>query len=236
MLKDRESIMQLAPGYAYAYEHQLEQAIHKKNGSCVVQIPVWSKTKSFIKRSSDILLSVAGAAMITPFIPFILWKIKSESEGPVLYSQERVGKDGKAFQILKFRTMYIDAEKNGPALSSSNDVRVTPFGRFLRRYRIDEFPQFINVLKGDMSVIGPRPERQFYIEQIMKNEPAFVELLKVKPGITSLGQVLYGYAENKTEMLQRLKLELFYMRKYSLRLDFRIFIYTIRTLVKAEGK
>ncbi len=228
--------MQLAPGYTYIYEQQLEQAIKERNGSPIVKIPVWSKTKILIKRSSDIFISLVGVTCITPFIPLIYWKIKNESEGPAIYKQERIGKNGKKFHILKFRTMYIDAEKNGPALSSANDVRVTPFGRLLRKWRIDEFPQFINVLKGDMSVIGPRPERQFYIEQIVKNEPAFIELLKVKPGITSLGQVLYGYAENKTEMLQRLKLELFYMRKYSLRLDFRIFIYTIRTLFKAEGK
>ena len=236
MLKDRDSLMQIAPGYTYIYEHQLEQAIKERNGSPIVKIPVWSKAKSFVKRSSDILIALTGVSIITPIIPFIYWKIKSESEGPAIYKQERIGKDGKKFQILKFRTMYIDAAKNGPALSSSNDIRVTPFGRILRKWRIDEFPQFINVLKGDMSVIGPRPERQFYIEQIVKDEPAFIELLKVKPGITSLGQVLYGYAENKTEMLQRLKLELFYMRKYSMRLDFRIFMYTIRTLFKAEGK
>jgi lipopolysaccharide/colanic/teichoic acid biosynthesis glycosyltransferase len=236
MLKDRESIMQLASEYTYTYEHQLEKAIKDKNGSDIVQVPVWTKTKSFIKRSSDVIFSFVGLISITPLLPLIYWKIKNESEGPFIYKQERIGKDGKRFQILKFRTMYLDAEKNGPALSSSEDTRVTPFGRYLRKYRIDEFPQFINVLLGDMSVIGPRPERQFYIEQIVKDEPAFVELLKVRPGITSLGQVLYGYAENKTEMLQRLKLELFYMRKYSLRLDFRIFIYTVRTLLKAEGK
>lgn len=236
MLKDRETIMQLAPGYTYGFEQELERSIIERRSSELIPVPVWTKTKAAIKRTSDITISLVGLTLISPFIPFIYWKIKSESEGNFIYQQERIGKNGKAFHILKFRTMYNDAEKNGPALSSATDERITPFGRFLRKWRIDELPQFINVIKGDMSLIGPRPERQFYIDQLIKEEPAFVELLKVKPGITSLGQVLFGYAENKTEMLQRLKLELFYMRKYSLRLDLRIFLYTIKTLLKAEGK
>jgi len=236
MLKNRETIMQVAPGYTYAYENALERAIKDKKSSGIISLPVWSKTKKSIKRLSDISIALFGLATIAPLMPYIYWRIKKESDGPIIYKQERIGKDGEAFDIYKFRTMFIDAEKNGPALSSANDSRVTPFGRTLRKWRIDEVPQFINVLKGDMSVIGPRPEREYYIEQLLEVEPSFVELLKVKPGITSLGQVLFGYAENKTEMLQRLKLELFYMRKYSLRLDFRIFIYTLKTLVKAEGK
>ncbi|MBK3516941.1 sugar transferase [Carboxylicivirga marina] len=236
MLKERETLMQIAPGYTYVFEHELERAIKEHKSTHIISVPVWSRTKSAIKRTSDILISLTGIVCITPLIPLIYWKIKTESDGPAIYKQERIGINGKPFQILKFRTMYVDAEKNGPALSSSDDVRVTPFGRFLRKWRIDEFPQFLNVIKGEMAVIGPRPERQFYIEQLIKEEPAFIELLKVKPGISSLGQVLFGYAENKTEMLQRLKLELFYMRKYSLRLDFRIFLYTLKTLLKAEGK
>ena len=236
MLKDREKIMQVAPGYTYAYEQELDKTLKEHKSSNIISVPVWSNTKMVIKQTSDYAISIVGLAMLAPFIPFIYWKVKRESDGPFIYKQERVGKDGKVFQILKIRTMYTDAEKDGPALSSLNDKRVTSFGRFLRKWRIDEFPQFINVIKGDMSVIGPRPERQYYIEQLVMDEPAFYELLKVKPGITSLGQVLFGYAENKTEMLQRLKLELFYMRKYSLRLDFRIFIYTLKTLIKAEGK
>ncbi|MBS2212859.1 sugar transferase [Carboxylicivirga mesophila] len=236
MLKDRESIMQIAPGYTYSYERELDRQILEHRSSELVPVPVWNKAKYAIKRSSDVTMSLIGLLVISPFIPLIYWKIKNESPGPFIYKQERVGENGKTFQILKFRTMYDDAEKNGPALSSATDERVTPFGRFLRKWRIDELPQFINVIKGEMSVIGPRPERQHYINQLIKDEPAFLELLKTKPGITSLGQVLFGYAENKTEMLQRLKLELFYMRKYSLRLDIRIFFYTLRTLVKAEGK
>ncbi len=228
--------MQLAPGYTYNYEQALDRAIFERGSSELISVPVWTRTKAAIKRSSDIAISLVGLAIISPFIPIIYWKIKKESEGNFIYKQERIGKNGKKFQILKFRTMFMDAEKDGPALSSANDQRITPFGRFLRKWRVDELPQFINVIKGDMSIIGPRPERQFYIDLLVKEEPAFVELLKVRPGITSLGQVLFGYAENKTEMLQRLKLELFYMRKYSLRLDIRIFAYTIRTLLKAEGK
>lgn len=236
MLKDREKIMQLVRGFTYNYEYELDSLIVEQKRTEIISTPVWSRTKYALKRTSDISVALAGLMAISPFIPIIYWKIKQQSEGPFIYKQERVGLNGQKFQILKFRTMYADAEKDGPALSSATDKRITPFGRFLRKWRIDEFPQFINVIKGDMSVIGPRPERQYYIDQLIEHEPTFMELLKVKPGITSLGQVLFGYAENKTEMLQRLKLELFYMRNYSLRLDFRIFLYTLRTLVKAEGK
>lgn len=233
-MKERETLMQIAPGYTYSYEIELEESLKRQQN--LISLPVWSRTKTAIKRGIDIGISFAGILSIAPFLPFIIYKIKKDSPGSIIYKQERIGKNGQPFMILKLRTMYTDAEKNGPALSSSTDERVTPFGRFLRKWRIDEFPQFINVLKNEMSVIGPRPERKFYIDQLVKKEPAFIELLKVKPGITSLGQVLFGYAENKTEMLQRLKLELFYMRKYSLKLDFRIFIYTIKTLLNAEGK
>jgi lipopolysaccharide/colanic/teichoic acid biosynthesis glycosyltransferase len=189
-----------------------------------------------IKRGFDITFSIIGLIILAPFIPFVAWRIKKDSDGPALFKQERIGKNGQPFIILKFRTMYLDAEKDGPALSSSDDERITRFGRFLRKWRIDETPQFINVLKGEMTLIGPRPERQFYIEQLVKTEPAFNVLLKVKPGITSLGMVKFGYAENQEQMLKRLKYELLYMKNYSLRLDFLIFLYTLRTLVSAEGK
>lgn len=194
------------------------------------------KTKAIIKRSSDIFISLFGIIITTPVVPYIAWRIKKDSKGPVFYTQERIGRNGKPFMILKFRTMYTDAESNGPALSSSTDPRVTPFGRLLRKWRIDEAPQFINVLKGEMAIIGPRPERQYFIDQIIKEEPLFNLLLKLKPGITSLGMVKFGYAENLEKILQRIKFELFYMNNQSLRLDFKILLYTIKTLFNAEGK
>ena len=132
--------------------------------------------------------------------------------------------------------MYVDAEKLGPQLSSTHDPRITKVGRFMRKLRFDEFPQFFNVLFGDMSLVGPRPERQFYIDQIVKIEPQFLQLTKVRPGITSWGQVKFGYAENVDEMLQRMKFDLLYLKNRTLALDFKIMLYTILIILKAKGK
>ena len=140
------------------------------------------------------------------------------------------------FKIIKFRTMYIDAEKAGPQLSSTHDPRITKIGRIMRKMRLDEFPQFWNVVKGDMSLVGPRPERQYFIDKILTVEPQFTQLNKVRPGITSWGQVKYGYAENVNEMIQRMKYDLLYLKNMSLALDFKIMLYTILIVFKAKGK
>lgn len=196
-------------------------------------LPVW---QSFLKRSSDIVIALIGIIAVFPMIPYIVFRVKKESHGSVLYKQERIGKNGKPFQILKFRTMYQDAEKTGPALSSVHDTRVTPFGRFLRRWRLDELPQFINVLIGQMAIVGPRPERSHYINEISKEAPHFSQILHIRPGITSLGMVKFGYAENVNQMIQRLNFDMIYMENQSLWLDFKIMLYTIRTLLSGEGK
>jgi len=142
----------------------------------------------------------------------------------------------KPFQIVKFRTMIKNAEKNGPELSHTNDPRVTKVGHYLRKYRLDEVPQFYNVLKGEMSIIGPRPERQFFIDKIMEHAPQYRYLLKIRPGITSWGQIKYGYAENVEQMLERMKFDILYMENMSLSMDFKIVFYTILIIIKGTGK
>jgi lipopolysaccharide/colanic/teichoic acid biosynthesis glycosyltransferase len=132
--------------------------------------------------------------------------------------------------------MHTDAEKNGPQLSSEYDTRITSSGRTMRKLRLDEFPQFFNVLIGQMSLVGPRPERQYYIDQISKLEPQFLELTRIRPGITSWGQVKYGYAENVQQMIDRMKFDLLYIKNMSLALDFKIMLYTIFIVLRAKGK
>ena len=158
------------------------------------------------------------------------------SKGPIFYSHERIGLHGKPFQIHKFRSMYVDAEKNGPALSSKEDPRITPFGKHMRKTRMDELPQFWNVLIGEMSLVGPRPERQHFIDKIVVKAPHYRHLHKVKPGITSWGQVKYGYAENVDEMIERLKYDLLYIENMSMYVDFKILIYTVLIVVQGRGK
>ncbi|MEM9935978.1 MAG: sugar transferase, partial [Bacteroidota bacterium] len=188
------------------------------------------------KRVFDLAVSITALAILIPIYAMLTIAIKLDSEGPVLYFQERIGKDGKPFKIIKFRSMYIDAEKFGPALSKEKDPRITKVGLFLRKLRLDELPQFWNVLVGDMSIVGPRPERQFYIDQIVKIAPHYRHLHKIKPGITSWGQVKYGYASNVGEMVERLKYDILYMEQMSLALDIKIILYTFLVIIEGRGK
>lgn len=196
-------------------------------------MPVWQRT---FKRIIDITVSVIALIVLLPLFLVLAIAVKVSSPGPVFFTQKRIGKNGLPFSIIKFRTMVVDAEKNGPQLSSSNDPRITRIGRFMRKTRLDEFPQFINVLLGEMSLVGPRPERQFYIDQIAEIEPQFLELTKVRPGITSWGQVKYGYAENVEQMLDRMKFDLLYLKNRTLSLDFKIMLHTILIIFKGKGK
>ena len=188
------------------------------------------------KRLIDISVSLIAMIILIPFYLFISILVKASSKGPIFFKQERIGKHGETFQIVKFRTMVDNAEKNGPQLSSSNDSRITKVGKFLRKTRLDEFPQFWCVFVGDMSLVGPRPERQFYIDQIASKDPQYLYLHKVRPGITSWGQVKFGYAENVEQMVQRMKYDLLYIRNMSLALDLKIMFYTIAIIFKGTGK
>jgi exopolysaccharide biosynthesis polyprenyl glycosylphosphotransferase len=196
-------------------------------------MPIWQKS---VKRIVDVVISILSLIVLMPLYATIAVLVKLGSDGPVFYSHERIGLHGKPFWIYKFRSMYNDAEKNGPALSSENDQRITPIGKFLRRTRMDELPQFFNVLIGDMSLVGPRPERQFFIDQIVKEAPHYKHLHKVRPGITSWGQVKYGYAENVEQMIERLKFDVLYIENMSLMVDLKILIYTVLIVLQGRGK
>jgi exopolysaccharide biosynthesis polyprenyl glycosylphosphotransferase len=196
-------------------------------------MPAWQQST---KRILDILVSILAMIALIPLYVFTALGVKLSSKGPVLYSQERVGLRGKPFKMHKFRSMYSDAEKAGPQLSKEDDPRITPFGKFIRKVRLDEIPQFYTVLKGDMSLVGPRPERQYYIDQIVKRAPHYRLLLKVKPGITSWGQVKFGYASNVDEMIERLKYDILYIENMSLAMDLKIMIYTVMIVLQGRGK
>ncbi|MBL7922841.1 MAG: sugar transferase [Bacteroidia bacterium] len=196
-------------------------------------MPVWQQS---MKRIIDILVSLFFLILLSPVFLLTSLIIKLSSRGPIFFTQERIGLHGNPFTIYKFRSMFVGAEKGVPMLSSDNDSRITPFGKFMRGIRLDEIPQFYNVLIGDMSLVGPRPERQYFIDQIMQRAPHYRHLHKVRPGITSWGQVKYGYAENVEEMIQRLKYDIIYIENMSLALDFKILFYTVKTVLQRSGK
>lgn len=197
--------------------------------------PSMSDFQKNLKRVIDICASSLAMLILAPVYAGLAIAVKAGSPGPVFYTQERIGYHQKPFKIYKFRSMRTDAEVSGPQLSEEDDPRITKIGHFLRKYRLDEIPQFWNVLKGDMSLVGPRPEREFYIRQIVEEAPYYTLLHKVKPGVTSWGMVKYGYAKSVKEMIERSKFDLLYLSNMSVLVDFKILLHTIKTVIMGKG-
>ncbi len=195
-----------------------------------------SDTELCIKRAFDVVVSAVMLVLLVPVYVLIALLVRCSSEGPVIFKQERIGLHGLPFHILKFRTMCVTAEEGKPKLCVDDDPRVTRVGRFLRKYRLDELPQFWNILKGDMSIVGPRPERRYFIDQIEQKAPYYCMIYKIRPGLTSWGPIKVGYTDTLDKMIRRLNYDVVYIENMSLRLDVEIMFHTIGVLLNGKGR
>lgn len=187
-------------------------------------------------RTFDLLISTTGLILFMLPMLFIALLVKITSRGPVLFMQERIGKGGRPFRMYKFRSMHPNAEQKGPTLAQTNDPRITRIGKILRKWRLDELPQLWNVLKGDMAMVGPRPERQYYIDRITDHAPNFKRLLELKPGLTSMGIVRFGYASSVEEMIDRQRHDQYYFENRSVTLDMTILVQSVHVVLSRKGK
>ncbi len=218
----------------------LSRTVHMNHaiGEAFIEIPplMLSEWERITKRWFDVIASIIAIIITLPVTLYIALRIWLTDRGAVFYTQERLGQYGKPFRMIKFRSMYKNAEASGPQLTSENDARITPIGQKIRKYRIDELPQFVNVILGQMSIVGPRAERKFFADRIVKSAPHYRIVFKVKPGITSLGMVKFGYASTVEEMVKRLKYDIVYIENMSMMMDLKIMIYTALTILHGRGK
>jgi exopolysaccharide biosynthesis polyprenyl glycosylphosphotransferase len=220
----------LSNNYAHLVNYDSVPVLH------ITSHPEISMKIRVLKRSFDILFATGVMTFGAPVFLILYIVTKTTSKGPAFYKQERIGRNEKPFYIYKFRSMYIDAEKHGPQLSRTDDPRITKWGTMIRKTRLDELPQFWNVIKGEMSVVGPRPERQHFIEKIVEKTPNYKKLLRLKPGLTSIGQVHYGYAENIDQMRTRMRYDLLYLQNVNLNSDLDIIYKTVKVMIQRKGK
>lgn len=195
-----------------------------------------SDTELCIKRAFDIIVSAAMLVLLSPLYLILTLLVWYSSKGPVFYRQERIGLHGLPFEIIKFRTMCVHAETETPQLSADNDPRITKVGKWMRKYRLDELPQFLNILRGDMSIVGPRPERRYFINQIEEKAPYYCMIYKIRPGLTSWGPIKVGYTDTLDKMIRRLNYDIVYIENMSLTLDIKIMFHTIGVIFNGKGQ